>query len=129
MLKRFFPVIAICSIAFAQNLDLLQDSLLIAKEKPLAMNLGVKPISDTWFSQDKFLHFSACASITGLTYHVYVCRLKGDENRGEVFSISLTTAIGIGKEVYDKKKKGHFSWKDLFWDGLGLAAGYFVFVH
>jgi len=120
---------AICSIAFAQNLDSLQDSLLVAKEKPLVINLGVKPIGDTWFSQDKFLHFSACASITGLTYHVYVCRLKRDEDRGEVYSISLTALVGIGKEIYDKKKNGHFSWKDLFWDGLGLAAGYFVFIY
>lgn len=86
-------------------------------------------MKDVWFSQDKFLHFSACAALPGLTYHLYVCRLKRDENVGKIYSVSITALFGIGKEIYDKKKKGHFSWKDLFWSGLGLAVGYFVFVH
>lgn len=88
-----------------------------------------KQISDPWFGQDKVLHFSAGFAIPGLTYHFYVCRLDGDEDRGKVYAVSLTALLAFGKEIYDKQKKGHFSWKDLAWGGLGLVAGYLVFVN
>ncbi len=84
---------------------------------------------DPWISPDKFLHFSACTAIPGLTYHLYVCRLKRDEHLGRVYAVSLTAVIGLGKELYDKKRKGQFSWRDLCWDGLGLLAGYFIFIY
>ncbi|MDH4211979.1 MAG: hypothetical protein OEV79_11090 [candidate division WOR-3 bacterium] len=88
-----------------------------------------KVISDSWFGEDKILHFSAGFAIPGLTYHFYVCRLDGDEQRGKVYAVSLTALLAFGKEFYDKKKKGHFSWKDLAWGGLGLAVGYFVLIN
>ncbi len=83
---------------------------------------------DKWLSQDKFLHFSACAAISGFAYHISVHRFEEDMHRGRVYSVSITALIGIGKELYDKKKKNHFSWKDLLWDGLGIGVGYLVFV-
>jgi len=129
MLKYILLLLIIFSSAAGQEIDSLKDSLFVKKEVPGRLNMVIKPIHDPWISQDKFLHFSACAAISGLTYHFYVCRLKRNENRGKVYSVSLTALIGIGKEIYDKKKKGHFSWKDLFWDGLGLATGYFIFIH
>ena len=98
------------------------DSLHIAPEMK-------KQISDPWFARDKVLHFSAGFAIPGLTYHFYVNRLDRDEKRGKVYAVSLTALLAVGKELYDKKKKGHFSWRDLAWSGLGLAAGYFLFVH
>lgn len=88
-----------------------------------------KVLSDSWFGQDKILHFSAGFAIPGLTYHFYVCRLDGDEQRGKVYAVSLTALLAVGKEFYDKKKKGHFSWKDLAWGGLGLAVGYLVLIN
>jgi len=98
------------------------DSLHIAPEMK-------KQIYDPWFACDKVLHFSAGFAIPGLTYHFYVNRLNRDEQRGKVYAVSLTALLAVGKELYDKKKKGHFSWKDLAWSGLGLAVGYFMFVH
>ena len=97
------------------------DSLVITSEMK-------KVISDPWFGRDKVLHFSAGMAIPGLTYHFYVCRLNRDEQRGKIYAVSLTALLALGKEVYDKKKKGHFSWKDLAWGGLGLAVGYIAFV-
>ena len=58
-----------------------------------------------------------------------LCRLERDEDRGKVYAVSLTALLALGKELYDKKRKGHFSWKDLTWSGLGLLAGYLVFVY
>jgi uncharacterized protein YfiM (DUF2279 family) len=88
-----------------------------------------RPVKDRWFSGDKFMHFGVSAAIPGLTYYAYVYRLEQDETQGKIISVSLTGLIGLGKEIYDKKTKGHFSWKDLVWDALGLTAGYFIFVH
>jgi uncharacterized protein YfiM (DUF2279 family) len=99
-----------------------QDSLVIMPEMR-------KQMTDPWFAQDKVLHFSAGFTIPGLTYHFYVCRLERDEDRGKVYAVSLTALLALGKELYDKKTKDRFSWKDLAWSGLGLVAGYFVFVY
>ena len=88
-----------------------------------------KTVKDPWLSQDKFLHFSACAALTGLTYHLYVCRWKRDEHLGRVYAVPLTAVLSLSKEIYDKKKKGQFSWRDLCWDGLGLLAGYLLFIY
>jgi len=85
-------------------------------------------MSDPWFSKDKFLHFSASAALSGLSFHVYAARLQGDLERGAVFSVSLTGLIAVSKELYDRNRTGTFSWKDLVWDGLGIAVGYLVFV-
>lgn len=122
------------SQAIVQSQAILQSQRLILSQDLNAppdstVDLGIEPLYDPWFSTDKILHFSASAAITGLTYHFYVNRLNRPEDRGEVYSVSLTALVGIGKELYDKRKKGYFSWKDLLWDGLGLAVGYFVFVH
>uniref|UniRef100_A0A7V0Z7K9 DUF2279 domain-containing protein n=1 Tax=candidate division WOR-3 bacterium TaxID=2052148 RepID=A0A7V0Z7K9_UNCW3 len=119
----FLNLLFIVSV-FAQDRDSLYDSL----RYRLNISNNVQT-TDKWFSQDKFWHFSACASIVGLSYHTLVCRLKRDEEQGRIYSISFTALVGLGKEVYDKKKKGHFSWKDLCWDGAGLVVGYFAFIH
>ncbi len=88
-----------------------------------------QPIKDSWVSTDKFMHFGVCAAIPGLTYYAYVYRLNQDKAQARIIAVSLTGLVGLGKEIYDKKTKGHFSWKDLVWDGLGLTAGYFLFIH
>ncbi len=83
---------------------------------------------EPWFSRDKFLHFTASAALTGLSHHIYAARLHGDTRQAGIFSVSLTGLIAFSKELYDENRKGTFSWKDLFWDGLGIAVGYLVFI-
>jgi len=112
----------------AQTPDPLSDSLRNESQPGPVIAKPILPVSDQWFSQDKFLHFYFSATIAGLSYHVYADQLKKNENQGKVISVSLTALVGLGKEIYDKKKKNHFSWKDLFWDGAGLAAGYLLFI-
>jgi uncharacterized protein YfiM (DUF2279 family) len=112
----------------AQAPDSLSDSLRNGPRPGSVFTKPILPVSDQWFSQDKFLHFYFSATIAGLSYHIYADQLKRDNNQGKVISVSLTALVGLGKEIYDKKKKNHFSWKDLFWDGAGLAAGYLLFI-
>ncbi len=113
----------------AQELDSLSDTLKQKLNSPSEIMPAVKSPTDRWIAQDKFLHFYFCASIVGLSYYTLVNRLHQEENQSRIFSVSLTAFVGLGKEFYDKKKKGHFSWKDLCWDGAGLTVGYFAFVH
>jgi uncharacterized protein YfiM (DUF2279 family) len=82
---------------------------------------------DPWLSQDKFLHFSVSAAITGISYRMNARTFDMELNTAKTVSVSFTTLIGIGKELFDKKTKGHFSWKDLLWDGAGIMVGYLVF--
>ena len=128
MLKRFVFFLVVCSVTSAQWIDVLHDSIAI-QEACYRSESVTQPVNDGWFSQDKFLHFSVSAVLPGLTYYLYAYRLKRDEGLGKMYSISITALFGLGKEIYDKKKKGHFSWKDLFWNGVGLTVGYLVFVH
>jgi uncharacterized protein YfiM (DUF2279 family) len=124
MKKLILFVIFLLSISFSNDTLEVKEKLFV-REKP-----NLKKICDPWFSEDKFLHFSVSAALPGFSYYLYVRHLdKGNENSGKIYSISFTALIGISKEIYDKKKKGHFSWKDLFWDGVGLTIGYLVFLH
>ncbi len=97
----------------------------------LKYKVNVSEISrlDPWFSKDKFMHFSISASVVGLSYHTLVCRLNKNKYEGEIISLSFTALIGIGKEIYDKKRKKHFSLKDLCWDGIGILTGFFAFIY
>lgn len=128
MLLYFLLVLNTSPTIIAQNAHAYDDSVQRADSLTIMPEMK-KVVSDPWFGQDKILHFSAGFAIPGLTYHFYTCRLNGDEQRGKVYAVSLTALLALGKEFYDEKKKGHFSWKDLAWGGLGLAIGYFVMIH
>ncbi len=117
------------AIGLSQVLDSLPDSLIGENATVRFPDLKIEPRQDAWFSQDKFLHFSACAALPGLTYNLCVNQQGRDDGTGKVFAVSLTALVSVTKELYDKDKKQRFSWKDLVWDGLGLAVGYFLFVH
>ena len=83
---------------------------------------------DRFFAKDKALHIIHSAAIVGLSYHVYHCQLKNPPENSRIFSVSFTSLVGIGKEIYDGvSKKGTASWKDLLADGLGIIIGVLVF--
>lgn len=86
-------------------------------------------IKDPWISEDKFYHFTATSLIVGSTYHLLYCRLNMDEEKGRIASIGVAISVSILKELYDLKRKRHFSWKDLVYDILGIGAGYFIFIY
>ncbi|HEC77809.1 MAG TPA: hypothetical protein ENI34_01530 [candidate division WOR-3 bacterium] len=128
MLKYFvLSLVCLCiSGAAEEPAEKNDDSPAAILDAPLKEKLL---ITDSWFSRDKFLHFSTSSALTGITYSFWLKQLKQDENRGKIYSVSLSALLGVGKELYDKKKKGLFSWKDLFWDGVGVAVGYLIFLN
>ncbi|MCX7994749.1 MAG: hypothetical protein N3A65_03110 [candidate division WOR-3 bacterium] len=127
--KILFLIFSLITIGVSQKQDSLSDTIKSRLDVHPEVKSAIKYPGDKWFAQDKFLHFYFCASIVGLSYHTLANRLNHDENQSKIFSISFTAFVGLGKEIYDKKKKGFFSWKDLCWDGAGLVMGYFAFVH
>lgn len=77
---------------------------------------------DRWFGEDKVQHFFFSLAITNLSYGT--ARLVGMDRGGAQVTAGLTAgAAGVGKELYDLSTNGHFSLKDLTWDGAGIAAG------
>lgn len=61
---------------------------------------------------DKLLHFFVCFGITLLLYPLIGW-----------WSIGTAIATGVGKELYDWKDYGLFSWADIIADIAGTAAG------
>lgn len=77
---------------------------------------------DGWFGADKMKHFFMSAFIQSMAYSS--ARAVGSSHDGAfVSATAATVGFGIGREIYDGKVKRAFSYKDLVWDGAGLAAG------
>lgn len=130
MNKWFFFIFILFSLMFAQRTtELSQEATATTFEIMPEMLASLQKTNDPWFSEDKFYHLTASALIPVFSYHVYNHLTDADENKVKLYSLSATAFIGIGKEIYDKKKKNHFSWKDLFWDGVGIVIGYIVFTN
>ena len=80
-------------------------------------------IRDSWFSPDKIKHFFMSAFIESVTYSALQAARV---NRRPALSgaIGVTMAIGVGREIHDKRTPGNiFSVRDLTWDAVGAAAG------
>jgi uncharacterized protein YfiM (DUF2279 family) len=69
--------------------------------------------NDAWFSKDKFKHFFTSYIIYSVFYEV----------ESKKTSSLITFSIGLSKEIYDGFRKEKFSYKDLFWDVLGIGLG------
>ncbi len=73
---------------------------------------------DPFIARDKTKHFGASYIMAQATY---------ERTRSAEKAALSTLLIGIAKELYDLKvKKTKFSFKDLFWDTAGTAAGIIV---
>ena len=77
---------------------------------------------DPWFGRDKLLHFAASAVIQGTTHAVL--RANGaDYGRASRGAAIVTLTAGVGKEIWDHRRGGDASWRDLTWDAIGGATG------
>jgi putative lipoprotein len=78
--------------------------------------------ADGWFGADKMKHFFMSAFIQSMAYSS--ARAAGASHDGAfVAATTATVGFGVGREIYDGRVKRAFSYKDLVWDGAGLAAG------
>ena len=87
------------------------------------------PHQDAWFGIDKIKHFFMSAFIESLTYSaLQAARVNHRTALGG--AIGVTMAIGVGREIHDKRTPGNiFSVRDLTWDAIGAAAGAVMLSH
>ena len=78
---------------------------------------------DSWFSPDKIKHFFMSAFIESVAYSaLQAARVNHRPALGS--AIGVTMAIGVGREIHDKRTPGNiFSVRDLTWDAVGATAG------
>ena len=76
---------------------------------------------DRWFGADKLKHFFISAFIQSVSYSML--RAADVEHRGSVVGASVATAaVGLGKEIHDRRARAEFSVRDLAWDAAGAGA-------
>ena len=76
---------------------------------------------DPWIAEDKVKHFFTSFVVTSLS--ASGARLAGaDRSTSMHVGIAVGASAGVGKEVSDVRSTGIFSYRDLIWDVLGIAA-------
>jgi putative lipoprotein len=76
---------------------------------------------DRWFGVDKVKHFVVSALAQCVTFGV--ARAAGVPHRTAVVgSLGVGAALGVGRELHDRRVRGAFSRRDLVWDAAGLGA-------
>ncbi len=97
----------------------------------LAFHLGsavpAKP-DDGWLSADKAKHFFTSAFVQSVAYSGL--RTAAVSKKGSLVGATVVSAaVGVGKEVWDRKFGGDPSWRDLAADGAGILAASLVLRH
>lgn len=81
-------------------------------------------IKDGWLANDKAAHFAGSAFITAGGFYFLRQEQDVDRDKSLLLSGSVALVIGIGKEIYDRRRPQHVaSWKDVVADvaGIGVA--------
>ena len=134
----FFLIFALSGSALAQELSLVRlnlwrfrlpakssDSAKVdLKECQNSTMFSRQKVHRPLFGKDKADHFMGSAFLTGMCFYFAREEFRNSRESSIGISLSIAGVIGISKEVYDKvSKKGTPSLKDLFADGIGIAAG------
>lgn len=86
------------------------------------------PAADAWLGRDKVQHFFTSAFVQSLAYGTL--RGTGISHGAALAGASAATAaVGVGKELHDRKTKGDFSGRDLVWDAAGAASMTLLLAH
>jgi uncharacterized protein YfiM (DUF2279 family) len=79
---------------------------------------------DDWLGEDKLKHFAMSYMIT--TFSFAAARTVTGHDASVTVGIAVAAAAGIAKEIYDKRDKRRFSFRDLLWDAAGITIGTLV---
>lgn len=106
------------SVVFAPNYRSLPENL---PTSPLRLALNRE--RDPWLGFDKVQHVTFSFLGTLSNQYVLVNKLDVAESHALPVSIAVTATLGLGKEVYDKKRgpRRHFSYRDLLADAVGIG--------
>lgn len=77
--------------------------------------------ADAWLAPDKAKHFLMSAFVQGVGYGVL--RTGGADHTPALAGATAgTMAVGVGREMWDRRAGRAFSTRDLAWDAAGAAA-------
>ena len=85
---------------------------------------------DEWMSFDKLQHFSFSFLLCLSSQYILENKINFSHKKSLQISISQTFAIGLGKEIYDSKKKDNFfSKKDFAANTLGIILASLLIIY
>ena len=91
------------------------------KALAIAALLAAAPADDPWFGADKVKHFLMSAFVHSVAYSG--ARSVGlERGAAQVAAGGAAMAVGVWKEVRDRRDGGRFSTRDLAWDAAGSLA-------
>ena len=80
---------------------------------------------DAFFGTDKVKHFFIAGFVETMAFAGAQAAGSGRSTARPV-AIGTVTAVSLGRELYDRRRKGLFSVRDLAWDALGAGAALLV---
>ena len=84
--------------------------------------------TDAWLTRDKAQHFFLSALAQSVGYGAL--RGAGVPHGQALAGASVATAaLGVGKELRDRRVKGDFSFRDLTWDAAGAGSMTLLLTH
>lgn len=86
--------------------------------RALALAAALYAPGDGWLGMDKVKHFFMSAFVQSVSYSA-LRSVRVDHERALVGASVATFAVGVGKEIYDRRDYGLFSVRDLSWDVAG----------
>ena len=94
----------------------------------LVFALSLHAPRDGWFGPDKVKHFFVSAFVQSLGYGGL--RATNVSHQSSLLgATAASAAIGVGKEVRDRRVSGLFSLRDLTWDAAGIGASTLMLEH
>lgn len=95
--------------------------LLLAFSLQLPGGAPSRAPADAWLAPDKAKHFFVSAFAQSIGYSVL--RTAGLQHSSSLAGASVgTLALGVGREVHDRRVGRVFSPRDLVWDAAGAGA-------
>lgn len=79
-------------------------------------------LADRWFAEDKMRHLAMAFATTSFG-HAGARALGADANTATAIGAAATVVASIGKEIFDRRAGGLFSYRDLVWDAAGILLG------
>lgn len=90
----------------------------------LSLQLGVaadRPSTDRWLGTDKLEHYAASAAVQATAYSAFRS-MHLSKGRSLAAATATTLAVGLGKELIDRRRGFTISAKDLAWDVAGTSS-------
>lgn len=84
-----------------------------------------EPAPPAWPGEDRFRHVAMSWAVTSFTFAA-ARAAQSDNDTALAIALPVSAAVGIGKELVDRRDGGAFSAGDLVADVVGMGLAYFI---